>query len=69
MRASRDARPLAATERANLALHFVAAETKGAETILNLASIPQRPLIPDCIVQRFPERKVAEVLTKPRRRN
>src|SRR6185503_12116630 len=63
----RHARPLTTAERADLALHFIAAETNRTETILDLAAGPQRPLILDGVEQRFPKWKVAEVLPKPRR--
>src|SRR5688572_5467397 len=65
----RNASPLAPTDRADLALHFVAAEPKRAEAILHLASAPQWPLILDRIEQRLAEREVGEVLPKPRRRD
>src|SRR5258708_1825423 len=61
----RHARSFAPAECADLALHFIAAEAKGTETILHLASVPQRALILDRIRQRFPEREVSEILPKP----
>src|SRR5215510_12081195 len=61
----RHPRPLAAAERADLALYFIAAEPECPETILYLAAGPERSLILDCLEQRFPQRKVTEVLAKP----
>src|SRR5262249_61309900 len=61
----RNARPLATTQGADLALDFVAAEAKRTETILHMAPAPERTLILDCIRQRLPEREVSEILPKP----
>src|SRR5262249_39337841 len=57
----RHARTLAAAERADLAKHLLAAEAKGAETILHRPSAPERPLILDRVEQRLAERQVAEI--------
>ena len=65
----RDASPLATAERADLALHFIAAEAERAETILNLASTPQRTLVLNRVIQRLPKWEVAQILPKPRRRD
>src|SRR5471032_2255203 len=61
----RDASPLADAERADLALHFIAAEAERTETILHLAAVPERALILNRIRQRLAERKVGEILPKP----
>src|SRR5215217_4390499 len=61
----RNASPLPTAERADLAKDFIAAEAKGAEAILHLASAPERALILDHNRQRLPEREVGEVLPKP----
>src|SRR5438046_2032830 len=61
----RDASPLAAAERADLALHFIAAEAERTETILHLPAVPERALILNRIRQRLSEWKVGEVLPKP----
>src|SRR5438045_1039662 len=65
----RNASPLAAAERADLALHFIAAEAKSTKTILHLAAVPQRALILNRLRQRLPEREVSEILSKPRGRD
>src|SRR4030095_11057930 len=61
----RYASSLAAAECADLALDFVAAEAKRTETIVYLASAPERTLIWDRVRQRLAEREVREVLSKP----
>src|SRR6478672_6415798 len=61
----RNASPLATAQGADLALHLVAAEAKRAETILHLASAPERPSILNRIEQRLAKREVGEVLPKP----
>ena len=63
----RHARPFTTAQRPDLTLHFIAAETERAETVLHLTAIPQRPLILNRIVHRLGERQVGEVLSEPRR--
>ena len=62
------ARPLTTRQRAHRALHFIAAETEATEVSLHLATLPERTLRGNGLVDRAVQRKMPDILTVVRHR-
>lgn len=59
-----DAHAFAATQAAELALHFILAKPKGAGAILHLAAILQQPLTLDRVIHRHAKREIRRILMR-----